>query len=124
LILIGAGTRTQLCKGAGLLLAALLLLLLLVPNGRAAAAEWSNPQRIATQLPLEDPARLTGVSCPADNFCAASDTFGNVVTATAPMGIARHLQTPEARKTPIRGLGDCAGTKDASPAWRRFRILK
>jgi hypothetical protein len=65
----------------------------------AVAAEWSKPERIATQLPLEDPARLKGVSCPADNFCAAADSFGNVVTTTEPMNGAAAWTLASAKET-------------------------
>ena len=97
-MITNATVRTRFYRGAGLLLAAVFLVLLLAP-GRAAAEEWSKPQRIATQLPIEDPARLQGVSCPTDNFCAAADSFGNVVTSTAPMGGAANWTLTSAKET-------------------------
>jgi hypothetical protein len=90
-------TRPVSLLGASVL--ALVGLFLLAFGQEHAAAEWSTPQRIATQPPLEDPARLTGVSCPSDSFCAASDTFGNVVTSTDPMGGAGSWALTSAKHT-------------------------
>ena len=73
-------------------------MLMAFPAG-ATATEWSAPQRIATQSPFEEPARLTGVSCPSDSFCAATDSYGNVVTSTEPMAGAPAWSLTSAKPT-------------------------
>lgn len=92
------------------------LLFLVFGQGRAVAAEWSTPQRIATQPPLEDPARLSGVSCPSDSFCAASDTFGNVLIATDPMGGATSWALTSAKPGRTRPAQVSASTLEQSCA--------
>lgn len=115
-----------------------LLLCLLALSGLTAALfassaratvsfSWSAPELVDHQYPFFGAATLTGVSCSSASFCAAVDSYGNVVTTSDPTGgsSAWSTQSVKPETEGINGFtgiscpssGLCLATDDDGGLW-------
>jgi hypothetical protein len=69
-------------RAAALIVSAITMLT--VGAGGAGAITWSAPEPVVTAPPYSIPGVAAGVSCPSVHLCVAVDTYGDVLTSTAP----------------------------------------
>lgn len=85
------------------------------PADAASSVPWETTSLIDHQPPYSSPADPTGISCPTSSFCAAVDSYGNIITSTTPTAGVANWHEAEVGMDPNGGNGftgiSCPGEK-------------